>query len=199
MKRPGTIFREGLLHAGGFVEEREKSSQAMREEVREAVGVAGGLIGHRGKGRAFLLRLDHAEGLAVHQQQVIAGTGREWDFTECDAAPSREICRPVILHDPTGRRELRVHMLAGAVFWREFRHGQSWDQRLGRCCNPNQRNLLEGSASWRRWRRVGPELEGAVLIGRRRGRNRYRNRTHIPHPIPIPMPTPMVASADTTL
>jgi hypothetical protein len=61
---------------------------------------------------------DHAQRLAVHEQKVIAGTGRERHFAKCDAAARGEVHGPIILHDPAARGELGVDVEAGNLFGR---------------------------------------------------------------------------------
>ncbi len=84
------------------------------------------LLGDAGKQRALLLRLDHADGLAIHEQEVIARAGFQRRFAQRDATAGRGIELPVILNDPAGRGELRVDLLASALFGR-FSHGSASD------------------------------------------------------------------------
>ena len=57
------------LDAGGLVEERQRL--AARADLREPVGVLGGLDLDAGQGGADLLRLDDADRLSVDEEQVV--------------------------------------------------------------------------------------------------------------------------------
>jgi hypothetical protein len=65
------------LDAGGFVGEGDlfRAGQEIREEVREVFAVVGALLGDGRKRGALLLGLDHAEGNAVDEEEIVAATG----------------------------------------------------------------------------------------------------------------------------
>ena len=117
------LVAEVGLHARRFVEERERACEAGGKKVGEASSISSRLLGDDGERGALFLCLDDTEGFAVHEQQVIAGAGRERDFTKRDAASGREIHGRVILNHPARGGELRVDPLASALFWGQVRHG----------------------------------------------------------------------------
>ena len=93
---PGTgrgiaFVAEKGFDAGGFVEERERAGQPGGEDGRQAVGVAGGLIGNGRECGADLFGFNDAEGLAIHEEQVIARTSGQRDFPQCDAPTGGEV------------------------------------------------------------------------------------------------------------
>ena len=113
--RGGIAFvAEESLDAGGFVEEGQLARADGLDEVGQIHRVMRGLLGNARQQRAFLLGFDDADGLAIDQQQVIAGAGLERCFAQRDALPGGEIHRLVILRGPAGRDELGVDLLAGA-------------------------------------------------------------------------------------
>lgn len=116
--RRGIAFvAEKGFDAGGFVEERERAGSNGLDEVGEILRVVARLLGDAGEQRALLFRLDHADGPAIHEQEVIARAGFQRSFAQRDATTGGGIELPVILNDPAGRGELRVDLLAGALFW----------------------------------------------------------------------------------
>ena len=113
---------EESFDAGGFVEERERARQPGGEEVGQVAGRAPRLIGDDRERGAFLLRLEHAESHAVHEQEIVTRTGLERHFAQRNPPPCGEVHRLEILHHPAARSELRVDLLAGPLFWRQVRH-----------------------------------------------------------------------------
>ena len=50
-----------------------------------------GLLGNHGKRCALFFCLDHAESVAIHQQQIVTAPGFERDFAQRDAAPGGRV------------------------------------------------------------------------------------------------------------
>jgi len=104
------------------------------------------LFGDAGEERAQLLGLNDADGVAVHEQEVVTGTGLEGRLAQGNAAAGAGGKLPVILDGPPARQELRVNLLAGALFRGQFRHctcGRAHD-------NTSQRPPLSGPMRRRR-------------------------------------------------
>ena len=119
-----TRIAEVGFHAGGFVKKGQCPGCSGGKEVGEAGRVSSGLIGDGGERGAYLLGFNYAESFAVHEEQVIAGTGLERRLAQRDAASGGWIELLVILNDPAARNELRIDLLAGALL-RGFRHEAS--------------------------------------------------------------------------
>ena len=122
-RRIAFVAEEGF-DAGGFVEEGQGAREAGGEEVGQAGSVTGRLLGDSRERRSYFLGFDHTQRLSVHEEEVITRAGRERDFAQRDAAARGEVHGLVILHDPAGRGELCVDLLAGALL-RGFRHGKT--------------------------------------------------------------------------
>lgn len=122
--RAGTRVRvafvaEVCLGARGFVEEREGENaggQETGEVVRQVCGVVAGLVGHGGKRGAGFFGLDHADGFAVGEQEVIAATGLQRDLAHRDPSAGAEVELFIVLHLPVAAREESVDLLAGKLF-----------------------------------------------------------------------------------
>ena len=111
------LVAEESLDASGFVKERQRAGESGGEKFRQAGGVTPGLLGDNGKRRARLFRFDDAQGFAIHEQEIIAWAGVERNFAQRNAASGGKIHRFEILHDPTGREEHRINLLAGFFLW----------------------------------------------------------------------------------
>ena len=117
------LVAEERFNAGGFVEEGQRAGCDGLNEIRQILGVMAGLLGDTRKEGALLFGLGNANGLAVHNQQVIAGAGFERDFAQGDPASGRGVKIAVILNHPAGSAELRVNLPAGELFGVQVRHG----------------------------------------------------------------------------
>lgn len=102
--------------AGGLIEKREDARGDGLDEIRQVFSIVAGLLRDTGEERALLLGLDHAHGLAVHQQEVIAGTGFERRFAKRDASGGGGVELLIILNSPATRSELRVDLFTGFLF-----------------------------------------------------------------------------------
>lgn len=85
------------------------------------------MVGDGGECGADLLRFDDAKGVAIHEQEVIAGTRGERDFAKGNAPTGGEVDGLEILNYPAAGGELRVDLLAGALFGIQVRHGMTPD------------------------------------------------------------------------
>ncbi|RMG96330.1 MAG: hypothetical protein D6706_10370, partial [Chloroflexi bacterium] len=83
---------------------------------RQSFGVAGGLVGDGGQGNAFLFCFDHADGFAIHKEQVVGKAGLQGKFAHSDAASGVQVYLATVLHDPAAGGQLAVNVLAGAGF-----------------------------------------------------------------------------------
>ena len=79
------------------------------------------LLGDAGEECALLLRFDHARGLTIDEEEVVAGAGLEGSFTNRDAPTRERVELPVVLNDPPGSDELLIDLLAGALLWVDVR------------------------------------------------------------------------------
>jgi hypothetical protein len=115
--RIADIAEEGL-DAGGFVGEgnRLRAGEKVGEKIREAFAVVAGLLGDGGEGGAGFLGLDHAEGQAIDEEEIIAAAGRERDLAEGDAAGGGGVIGAIILDGPAGGDEESVDFFAGGGF-----------------------------------------------------------------------------------
>ena len=86
------------------------------------MGIPGGLFGDGREGGALFFGFNDADGLAVHQQKIVAGPGFERNLSNGDAASGGEVEGLVILHEPACGDEFRVNLLPRALFWEELRH-----------------------------------------------------------------------------
>ena len=70
---------------------------------------------HARERRALLLRLDDADGLAVHEQHVVGRTGVGDELPDRDPGAGVEVHRLVVLHHPAGRGQHRVDPNTGTL------------------------------------------------------------------------------------
>jgi hypothetical protein len=76
-----------------------------------------------GEGRAFLLRLDRADGLAMREEQVVRlAVPPKRELPDGDAGANVDVGLLAVLNDPPGLLEQRIDGLPGFLFWGE-RHG----------------------------------------------------------------------------
>jgi hypothetical protein len=80
--------------------------------------VAACLVGDTGERLAFGLRLDHSAGLAINEQQVVAGACRKGIFPHRYPKARPEVHLAAILDHPARRPKLGVNELAGRLFGR---------------------------------------------------------------------------------
>jgi hypothetical protein len=76
------------------------------------------LLCNTGEQRAFRLRLDYTERLAIDEQQVIAASGLERNFTQRNTARGGRIELRIVLYHPAAGDKLRINFLAGLLFGR---------------------------------------------------------------------------------
>ncbi len=110
------------LDAGGFVEERQLAAQVAAQEVREIFRIAAGLVGDGREMRSCFFGFDDADRFAINQQEVVAATFLQPDFTNCDSFARGEVELLVVLNDPTSAREDGINLLSGELFG--GRHGK---------------------------------------------------------------------------
>ena len=77
----------------------------------------GRLLGDAGEERAFLLRFDYSGGLAIDEEEVVAGAGLEGGFADGDSPTRERVELLVVLDDPPGGDKLFVYRLTGALLW----------------------------------------------------------------------------------
>ena len=83
--RRGKRFRRRWIRKG-----RAAGRWPMAEEIGKARAVMGGLLGDHGERCADFFGLDDADGLAIHEEQVITSARLERDFAQGDAAPAEK-------------------------------------------------------------------------------------------------------------
>ena len=93
------------------------------EDFREILRIMAGLLGDAGKQRPGALGLHHADGFAVHEQEIIALAGFDGGLEQGDAPAGGGIELLEALNRPTGGDELGVDLPAGELFGR-FRHDE---------------------------------------------------------------------------
>ncbi len=108
--------------ARGFVQERQRAVGIGLDVRRQVLRIMPRLFGHAGQQRAGLLGFDHADGLAVHQQKIIARAGFQRNFPQRDAPPGPGIELLVVLDHPAAGGQLSINLLPRLLFWIQFRH-----------------------------------------------------------------------------
>ena len=92
------FIAEERFDASRFVIERKPVGGL--EEIGKVLAIMGGLVSHGGERHADFLGFNHANGLAIHQQQVIAAARFQGNFAKSDAAGGAKVNVFVILDDP---------------------------------------------------------------------------------------------------
>ena len=193
------------LGAGRLVGERERPDRR-GELVGEAGDVLAGLGLDADEGGADLLGLEHADRLAVHEEQVVgnAVAGLEGELADGDTChrPARggrgQVDRPVVLDDPAGRGQLLVDLNARSSLGRQVRlhapvagHGtprlrRGWlHQDSVVTVGPMQPTSQERSRQTPVRRGVGPR---SWRCARHRPLRQHRKQPR--HPSCTPTPTP---------
>ena len=121
------LVGEASDDAGAFVEERERDAGGLNPlELRG--GILGGLVFHRRDvlAEGLFLGLDHADRLAVDEQDIVGGAGVGGVFADGLAGALVQVDRVLGLDGPAGGAELRVDGIAGDLLGILVgRHGQS--------------------------------------------------------------------------
>ena len=88
----------------------EADAMVALDPLERAVRIAGGLPldGRDVLARLGLLRLDDADGRAIHEQGIVDGTGVRGKLPDGDAAGGRQVQGPEVLDRPAGFRQLPV-------------------------------------------------------------------------------------------
>ena len=117
------------------------SERQRRDRWVEPVGEAGRVLRDlrvdADERLARLLRLQHADRLAIHEQQVVgvAVAGLELELAYRDTLRRRQVHLGAVLHDPAGRSERRVDLDPGCGLgprgWRRWRHGGVTEDSTG--------------------------------------------------------------------
>ena len=84
--------------------------------LRQLVHVVVGLVGHTAEGDTGLLGLDDAGGLAVNEQQVVAGPGGQGELPYCHAQGGVSVEGIAVLQDPAGVPQEPVDLVPGILF-----------------------------------------------------------------------------------
>ena len=84
------LVAEVRLDAGGLVGEGQRIRPALRDPLF-GVGVAFALLGDPGERGACFLRLDHAKGLAIDEEDIVGGTALRLKLADGDTATGGEV------------------------------------------------------------------------------------------------------------
>lgn len=109
------LVAEVGFDAGGLVGEGQGIGPALGDPF-VGIGVAGGLLGDSGEGRAFFLGFDDAERLAIDEEDVVGGAAVGLHFADRDAAGGVEIERGDVLDRPARGTQEGVDCFAGLLF-----------------------------------------------------------------------------------
>jgi hypothetical protein len=102
--------------ARAFINKRQRR---IVEIFHLGLSIFGGLVFDLGQLKAFVgfLGLDHANGLFVHEEQVIRRAGIGLIFAHGNTQGRAEVDQLFALHDPTASLELFVYVIARDLFW----------------------------------------------------------------------------------
>jgi hypothetical protein len=115
--------REASLRAGRLVGERQRSFDGARHPVRQTIEVLRRLPFDPGERRALRLGLDHADGLAIDEEEIVGSAVRrlEDEFAHRHAGRGSEVYLPCVLNSPAGRLQHLVDLDPGLVLRRQVR------------------------------------------------------------------------------
>ena len=109
-----TVGEEGL-HAGAFVEEGE-GRVVVQGELAQAEAVPGRLRLDAAESGALRLGLDGADGLAIHEQQVVGEAGLQGKLAHGNAGGRAQVHLVAALYPPAGGFQQVINALSGLLF-----------------------------------------------------------------------------------
>jgi hypothetical protein len=109
-------IRELRDFAGGLVSEGERQT-IVRQGLRQAVKVFARLRFDASERVTLWLGFNHTDGPGVGVEHVVGIAGGQWEFTNSNTQPRRDIHFAEILHSPASLLKLVVNCPPGFLLW----------------------------------------------------------------------------------
>jgi hypothetical protein len=109
------VVSEASFPAGAFVFEEQAHSPS-GDTSRQCAEIFGRLVLEAGQRGAFRFGLQHAAGLSVDIQQVVACAGSDGEFADCNTEGGAQVYVCPVLYNPTRSDKLFIDRPAGAGF-----------------------------------------------------------------------------------